>query len=164
MGKKRCHGQTALVGGTLLVTLAGCAASPEEFRKDRDSMSVVTLCRTYQKTMARGDSALGSEVATELRERGTSPSGCAEIVRQQNQKIAAALVAVAAVAAVAASASNSGGGTANSYATDYQWDWDIFYNQYGQLVAYCRGVQTGQFAEAWRCNGKAQTDSRWPGK
>jgi hypothetical protein len=48
--------------------------------------------------------------------------------------------------------------------TDYEWDWDEFYDQSGDLVWTCRGVQTGQFAEFERCSGRYQTDSRWPGK
>jgi hypothetical protein len=47
---------------------------------------------------------------------------------------------------------------------DRQWDWDQFYDRYGNLVWMCRGVQTGQFAEDDKCDGKYQTDRRWPRK
>lgn len=47
---------------------------------------------------------------------------------------------------------------------DFDWDWDQFYNQNGQLVWACRGVQTAQFAEPARCAFKPQTDLRWPAK
>jgi hypothetical protein len=48
--------------------------------------------------------------------------------------------------------------------TDYEWDWDEFYDQYGNLVWMCRGVQTAQFVELSRCSDKYQTDTRWPNK
>jgi len=48
--------------------------------------------------------------------------------------------------------------------SDYEWDWDQYYNQYGRLVWSCRGVQTGQFAELSRCASKYRTDARWPQK
>lgn len=52
----------------------------------------------------------------------------------------------------------------NSTVTDYEWDWDGFYNEYSQLVWACRGVQTGQFAFEERCAFKVKTDYRWPTK
>ena len=88
-------------------------------------------------------------------------SGCASQEARDRWVLlgAAALVGAAAYAA----ARNSGGG-APLAASDYDWDWDAFYNQYGQLVWACRGVQTTQFAEQWHGAGKAQTDYRWPNK
>ena len=47
---------------------------------------------------------------------------------------------------------------------DRDWDWDKFFDQYGNLVWMCRGVQTGQFANDDKCGGKHQTDLRWPRK
>ncbi len=71
-----------------------------------------------------------------------------------------------------------GGGTMCSYASSIQkgidlfnknhkdrdWAWDQFYHSTGSLVWACRGVQTGQFAEKYRCAGKSQNDYRWPNK
>lgn len=48
--------------------------------------------------------------------------------------------------------------------TDYDWDWDEFYDQYGTLVWRCRGVQTGQYSENSNCAYDAMTDRRWPEK
>ena len=47
---------------------------------------------------------------------------------------------------------------------DNEWYWDEFYNQSYQLVWACRGAQTGEFAEVWRCNGRPQSDWKWPQK
>lgn len=48
-------------------------------------------------------------------------------------------------------------------AVDYDWDWDEFYYN-GNLIWACRGINTGRFAEQWRCASKVQTDFRWPAK
>jgi hypothetical protein len=70
----------------------------------------------------------------------------------------------AALLGVAAAISKGGGGGGGYQPEDYEWDWDQFYNQYRTLVWACRGIQTGQFAEPYRCSGRYQTDSRWPDK
>lgn len=88
-------------------------------------------------------------------------SGCASNTTGQNAAIGVGVVAVLLGVAAARRGGGGGGGAA---ATDYDWDWDQIYNQYRQLVWVCRGVQTTQFAEAWHCNGKLQTDLRWPNK
>jgi len=40
---------------------------------------------------------------------------------------------------------------------DVDWDWDQFYHSTGSLVWACRGIQTGQFADLYRCSGKSST-------
>lgn len=47
---------------------------------------------------------------------------------------------------------------------DVEWQWDEFYAPNGYLVWMCRGVQTGMFAEEFRCLGKAKIDFFWPDK
>jgi len=47
---------------------------------------------------------------------------------------------------------------------DVDWDWDQFYHSTGSLVWACRGIQTGQFADLYRCSGKSKNDYRWPNK
>ncbi len=79
---------------------------------------------------------------------------------------AAVAVGVLLVGIVAAAAAGGGGG-GSSYvppATDYDWDWDGFYNQFSELVWACRGIQTGQFADASNCTYDLKTDVRWPDK
>lgn len=46
---------------------------------------------------------------------------------------------------------------------DFDWEWDQFMLQNGQVVWACRGVQTGQFAPEQRCAYKLKTDWKWPG-
>jgi uncharacterized membrane protein len=47
---------------------------------------------------------------------------------------------------------------------DKAWDWDEFYDQRGQLVWACRGVQTGRFSDEAKCEYKFKNDRRWPDK
>ena len=150
----------------LVVTpLGGCATSSASYYEKRGSFSNATLCRTYQSAQKEGNASFATDVRSDLSTQfGTDIHNCDSIIKAQNQKIAGVIVAVAAVAAVAAAAANSGGGGSGYTASDYQWDWDLFYNQYGQLVAACRGIQTGQFADNYRCAGLTQDDNRWPAK
>lgn len=50
---------------------------------------------------------------------------------------------------------------ANSFET-YTYDWDGFYDQYGNWTYRCRTIQTGRFAENYNCSGKFKDDDRWP--
>ena len=88
----------------------------------------------------------------------TQFSGCASNTTGQNLAIAAAVIG--GVALARKGAFNGGGGTST---VDYEYDWDLIRNQYGQPVWMCRGVQTGEFADMRYCSGKPMTDSRWPG-
>jgi hypothetical protein len=91
------------------------------------------------------------------------------LISAANQKTGQAVVGIAAalllIAAAAAVAAGGGGGGGQSYTntTDYAWSWDQHYNTYGQLAWSCRGEQTGQFAELYRCQGKFKSDYKWPG-
>lgn len=150
--------------GVLAVILAvsGCAVSPASFRDNPTSHSDASICRALQGTAGRTDPTFAYDLRSELGRRNISEYSCDQIIQKQNLTAGAILLIGAAIAVAA-----SGGGGGNSYAPgqqDYAWDWDQFYNQYRQLVWACRGVRTGQFAEAHHCSGKWQTDSRWPSK
>ena len=149
---------------------AGCVSAPS-LDSDPTDLNSREVCHLRERAIKETNQDAQVMALTEIERRGFTVADCARWVEEDKQVRAAkirkglvtAAVAIAVTAAVVAAA-NSGGGGGAPAPTDYEWDWDIFYNEYGQLVAYCRGVQTGQFAETWRCNGKAQTDWRWPGK
>ena len=48
--------------------------------------------------------------------------------------------------------------------SDYDYDWDAFYDQNYNLVWRCRGVQTGRFADNYKCAADLKIDTRWPNK
>lgn len=144
-----------------LLTLAGCAVSPERFRSERYSLSNTQVCRTAISSAAEKDPSFNYDVWQEAQRRGLTGQDCRALINEQNVGIGVAAILGAAI--IAASRGGGGGGY-NPAAYDTEWDWDQFYNEYRQLVWACRGVQTGQFAEAYRCSGKWQTDARWPSK
>lgn len=164
-GRPRLQRTVAIAMSASLV--AGCASSPEHFAKHKESLTNLDVCRTWKSAAESGDAAFQAQVTTEAERRSLTSEQCAAEIRKGNDAVAAAVVIIGVAAAVAAVAAGSrGGGYSNSYAptSDHEWDWDQFYTQSYQLVWACRGVQTGEFADAWRCNGKAKTDFRWPGK
>lgn len=81
------------------------------------------------------------------------------------RKVALGALVVVAVVAVAAAAANGGGGGGGGYTpvADFEWRWDQFRDQYGLLEWRCRGVQSGEFADNYRCAGQLQLDNTWPG-
>ena len=50
-----------------------------------------------------------------------------------------------------------------SQAMDTQWAWDEINHPSGRMWR-CRGIQTGRFAEDYRCSGLPRVDYRWPGE
>ena len=42
------------------------------------------------------------------------------------------------------------------------YDWDGFYDEYGNFVYRCRSVNSGRFANNENCYGKIKDDDRWP--
>ncbi|MDC1401333.1 hypothetical protein N8349_02715, partial [Gammaproteobacteria bacterium] len=50
---------------------------------------------------------------------------------------------------------------ANSF-NSYSYDWDGFYDQYGDWTYRCRTIETGRFAENYNCSGEYKDDDRWP--
>lgn len=154
---------------------SGCATVPSP-ALDSDPVSLETrdVCRLRSAAVNKGNSDVFGNATKEIERRGVNVQQCYtwlaedEAAKQARyQKIKNGLIATAAVLAIAGAAyaaASSGGGGGSTAVNDYQWDWDVFYNEQGQLVAYCRGVQTGQFADKWHCNGLSVTDARWPGK
>ena len=49
----------------------------------------------------------------------------------------------------------------NSYQT-YTYDWDGFYDKYGNWTYRCRTIENGRFAEDYHCIGEIKDDDRWP--
>jgi hypothetical protein len=150
---------------TLIVT-AGCAVSSERFYSQRDSLGAVSLCRTYKSAIQRGEPQLARDVEAELRMRLTTEvSQCNEIISESNAAAVVGVIAAAVlVAAVAEGGGSSGSSNTTASSSDYDWDWDQFYNEYGTLIWRCRGIQTGQFAEDTKCVSDLKTDLRWRSK
>lgn len=142
--------------------LVGCASTPTSFYKNRAAVGNTALCKTVRSGNAAKDPAFRGDVIAELERRGLTPNECDRLIRKQQAAIAAAILAGAVVAIAAEGGGGGGGG--GSYVADYQWEWDEFYDQYGNLIWRCRGVQTGQFAEDSRCGYKVKSDWKWPSK
>ena len=52
---------------------------------------------------------------------------------------------------------------ANRSGIDLRWAWDIFRDEYGNVVRRCRGTNTRQFADNNKCSVEPVEDRRWPG-
>lgn len=44
----------------------------------------------------------------------------------------------------------------------YTYDWDGFYDEYGNWTFRCRTIENGRFAEDYNCIGEIKDDDRWP--
>jgi len=155
---------------------SGCAAVPTPaLNTDPATLDTRNVCRLRNAAIDKGNIDVRDKATAEMARRDINIQQCEywraddEATKQTSyDKIRRALIATAAVLVIAgaayAAASSGGGGGGSTAINDYQWDWDVFYNQYGQLVTYCRGVQTGQFSDNWHCNGLPVTDARWPSK
>ncbi len=44
----------------------------------------------------------------------------------------------------------------------YTYDWDGFYDEYGNWTYRCRTIENGRFAEDYNCIGEIKDDDRWP--
>ena len=148
------------VAATFASVLAACAASPAQFQSTKYSMSDTRACNTLSSAQSGTNYAFAREVSAEVSRRGLNDARCKQLINEQRALIAGAVLVTTAVAVAAHNSGGAGGGSPSS---DFQWDWDMFY-QGGKQVARCRGVQTGQFAEDWHCNGKAVNDNHWPGQ
>ena len=77
---------------------------------------------------------------------------------ERGQRVGAALMAIG-------TAIGNGANTQSQYLpSDYDWDWDAFYDGYGNLLWRCRGIQSGQFANNSNCQYDYLDDDRWPNK
>lgn len=154
--------------GTVL-SVAGCAMTPQYFYQNKEALSDSPVCRTWINALQQNAPvSFTFDVGSEAGRRGYSQEQCADKIAKENS--VAAVVGVAALIGVAIAASRKGGGGGAVGAStspppqDYEWDWDEFYNVNRQLVWMCRGVQTGQFADPRQCSSKALVDWRWPSK
>ena len=146
----------------LLSFLVGCATSKPNFYSDRTAASNAGICRAIREATTVGDSEYGSDLRKELGRRGVSFTSCDQILRDQAVAIGAGVLVAVAVVAAARNAGGGGGGYGGAY--DYDWEWDAFYSSSYQMVWACRGVQTGQFADGFKCQAKQKTDWKWPEK
>lgn len=132
--------------------------------------AVFTSSEEYKKT---GRTVFFASTIAELERRGKNVDWCVKR-REEQSNLVAGVVAVGAVVGLAAIAAKGGGRapapaagvapqSSTRSVTDYQWDWDQFYDETGALIWRCRGVQSGQFYHDVQCAGLAQLDTRWPG-
>lgn len=159
--------------------LAGCAMTPQRFEQTRLSMTDTAICKALRNAYRADDKLLMDATYTEAYERRSlTVERCRELIDAEAKAAANAAVVLLGIIAIGAIAAGARGGGArgvspgipnassfNSLATtDFEWDWDEFYNEYMQLVWACRGVQTGQFADPSLCQHLVKIDIRWPSK
>lgn len=148
----------------LATLLAACAASPETFSARGQELGDTRVCRTWFKATQGNDLELLQATSEEVNRRGLSWSRCQQLINRQRVAIGAAIIVTAALVATASSdGGTGGGGESASPGQDSQWAWDQFLAERGQMMTRCRGVQTGRFAEDWRCAGRYVNDLTWPG-
>lgn len=173
----RCGRRSATAASIALsVVVSSCstmATVPEDdFLRNRVSMSDEAACAALftaaKEYKATGRTSYFGATITEIERRGKSVDWCNKR-RDEQADTAAGIGLIAALVGIVAVAAKSGAGGGNYAAptrapgSDYEWDWDQFYDQAGQLIWRCRGVQTGQFAIDAECINKLQVDARWPG-
>lgn len=144
------------------MAVGGCAISPQLFYAKREKFSDYEICTAWADAAKGTNTSFTYDVSREAAQRGYDGPGCTALIREQQGNAAALLVGVLVVAGAAAVATRGGSG-GPFVPTDNQWDWDLQNSDQGVPVWVCRGVQTGQYAELWRCAGLAKTDLRWPG-
>lgn len=141
--------------------------SPKQFESSKFGMTDSQVCRVVPDMHKSPDVSFATSVSAELDRRGLTSAGCADMVAKENQRAALVLGAILLGAAAVAVARSGGSGGSTyapaSYNTDTTWAWDQFRDQFGSLIWACRGRQTGQFADQWRCAGQFQSDYTWPG-
>ncbi|HEV2900330.1 MAG TPA: hypothetical protein VGX71_21345 [Pseudaminobacter sp.] len=147
----------------MTLSLSACTTTQEALTKNPKAVGKAALCRSFVTT---NDERFRQELYKELSRRSISAVQCADMVKKQNQAIAAGIAIAAVGTAVAVCANNNCGGGGGYYGGGYYQgaDWDAFYNQYGQIVWACREISSGRFTYDNNCAGKPMTDWRWPGK
>lgn len=152
----------AFAAALLTLSLAACTTSQQALSKNPKAVTTSALCRSFVTT---NDGQFKQALYVELSSRSVSGLQCEEMVKNQNNALAAGIAIAAVGAAVAVCANNDCGGGGSYRPSYYQGaDWDAFYNQYGQIVWACREVASGRFTYDTNCYGKPQTDWRWPSK
>jgi len=138
--------------------VAGCATSKADFYKSPAAVGDWSLCRTWSDASNAGDLEFVGDVTREAIARGMTSEGC----RAKNLAVEVGTVTVVVLGIVAAALAARGGGGGGGV-TDTTWAWDQFRAQDGSMLWACRGKQTGQFADQWRCSGLPMNDWTWPG-
>lgn len=141
-----------------LSVLSGCATSKADFYNSPASVGDWSLCRTWADASNAGDLQFANDVGREAIARGMTQDGC----RTKNMVVEVGAVTIVVLGVVAAALAASGGGGGPGV-TDTSWAWDQFRAQDGSMLWACRGRQTGQFADQWRCSGLPMNDWAWPG-
>ncbi|UUZ49477.1 hypothetical protein LP420_04040 [Massilia sp. B-10] len=159
---------------TIGTVLASCAASSATFYANPASISNAQLCRTMRNTDPAAEPAFAADLRRAVAARGLSDASCQALVSKQNTTIAAATVIGAAIVGVASRSNNVGVGvgvgvgmdigSGPERVSDTDWDWDEFSTPDRGRMWGCRGIQTGTLVDPSFCNGKVQTDWRWPQK
>lgn len=139
--------------------IAGCATDKASFYNSPSAVGDWSLCRTWSDASNAGDMPFVSDVAHEATARGMTSEGC----RAKNLVVEVGAVTVVVLGVVAAVLAAGSGGGGSGGAIDSTWAWDQFRAQDGSMLWACRGRQTGQFADQWRCSGLPMNDWTWPG-
>lgn len=158
MNKYIRRGVVTSVISTQLVSCVGITS--QSFYANPSQASDYQICKSWKSTE---DIAFKLSLKAELESRGKSLFDCQRIMDERHNAIAIGAILGAALIAISQSG-GGGSGSAPSYATDYDYAWDQFRNEYGQLVWACRGKQTGQFAYKEKCQYKSVNDYTWPTK
>lgn len=133
------------------------APQPTPPPPDYTGLTKNQLCR-QMKSARKAKTSQYPVYLGELARRGLTEKNCAV----QWGKILAGIAVAGLV--VAAAADGGGGGTSNYSAQyDVNYSWDQQNAPYGGRQWVCRGEETGRYHELWRCSGKVQIDSKWPG-
>ncbi len=125
----------------IALALTGCTTTQEAFNKNPKQVPKVDICRTLIQQI-NVNPAFAKDLVTELVRRGVNPYECPAMVQKQDQA-AAALVAVAVVGGAVAYCANhhcGGGGYANPYRGNcqYNWQYDAAGNRCGNRSAAAR--------------------------
>lgn len=160
---------------TLVVAsmLVGCASTPGEAPITWERFAATPggnwsdseLCRAWVHANDTDQAAYEEAAYAVASSRGLTFSQCVATAKRGDQFASTAakvLVGVAIAALAYAVVRRGGGGGGVPAQGDYSYSWDLFYNEYRQLVWACRGEQTGQFADQTNCQFKAKNDLRWP--
>ncbi|NRP46014.1 hypothetical protein XMD543_000020 [Marinobacterium sp. xm-d-543] len=158
-----------------LVT-TGCASTRGNFVKNSYKLDKLDFCQNYvkdysalQKYKANAYSVKDSKdrnyfrvLEREVDRRNVSYGECKAVVKEHEDDVAKGILAAAALIAITAAVANSSGG--GGYGSSTSYEWDEFYDAYGNLTWRCRDTSNGQFAYDYNCAGSLKTDSTWPGK
>ena len=153
------------------VLAGGCAQAPltyERFVHQTQGLSDAQVCQAWFHARQTNQADYLRMAYSEASRRGLEYSGCLAMQEEQQKreqeqtKTARNILLGVAIVALTVAAARRGSGGGYSERADTSYSWDLFYNEYRQLVWACRGEQTGQFADQEKCAYKPRHDGRWP--